>query len=283
MIVEKAPAKVNLALHVTGRRADGYHLLDTLVVFPDLGDRLSLSPGEGLTFGLSGPFAWALADEPDNLVLRAARALAGDRRLGTHIALEKNLPVAAGLGGGSADAAAALRGLARLWGEGQAALPGIAASLGADVPMCLASRPARAQGIGEHLSHLPRLPQAHLVLVNPGIPVPTAEVFQRLPRADNPPLPEPAWSSFASFVVALAGARNDLEAPSIDRCPEIARVLSALGACKSCALARMSGSGATCFGLFERAAEAEAARARIRAAEPGWWAEVGPITAAEPR
>lgn len=260
-ITVHAPAKINLCLHVTGQRADGYHLLDTLVAFCTVGDVLTLRPGP-LSLALCGPEAAALSAEPDNLILRAARMMGAEAA----ITLDKRLPVASGLGGGSADAAAALRGLARLTGR---PLPGAVETLGADVPMCLAARPARVRGIGERLTPV-RLPALHLVLVNPRVPVATPAVFAALERRDGRGLPEPLpdWPDAAALVTWLAGTRNDLEPPARRQAPAIAEALTAL---EGALFARMSGSGATCFGIFGDAAQARAAADDIRRARPGWW------------
>lgn len=258
-----APAKVNLCLHVTGRRADGYHLLDSLVAFASVGDVVRMEPGSGLR--VTGPQAGALGPQEDNLCLRAARLL-GAR---VAITLEKHLPVAAGLGGGSADAAAVLR----LLGEEGFALPpaGRLAALGADVPVCLHGRPARMRGIGEELAPL-RLPPAWAVLANPGVALATGEVFARLATRENAPLPEvPALADARALARFLAMQRNDLEAPAIAISPVIREVLDALAAARGCLLARMSGSGASCFGLFGNGAAAQAAARALARARPGWW------------
>ncbi len=272
-VAEFAPAKLNLALHVTGRRADGYHLLDSLVAFAAVGDRITLAPGQGIT--LSGPFAADLPGE-GNLCLRAARLL----DLRAAIGLEKVLPVASGIGGGSADAAAVLRGFAR-GGEALPA-PGAIAALGADVPVCLAGRPTRMRGIGEVLDPVPALPALHLVLVNPGLAVATPAVFAALDHRDSPALPAlPArFADAPALLDWLAATRNDLEAPARRLQPVIGTVLAALTHAGA-GFARMSGSGATCFGLFASAAAAEAACARIRAAQSGWWAVATRLADAE--
>ncbi len=269
-LAELAPAKVNLALHVTGRRADGYHLLDSLVAFPRTGDRLRAGPAATLSLAIDGPFAGDLGAGADNLVLRAARLLRADAADGAALRLTKSLPVASGIGGGSADAAAALRLLARLWDR---PLPPRAtlAALGADVPVCVAGTSARMRGIGDDLAPV-ALPSFWLVLVNPGVPVPTPAVFAALARRDNDPLPDPpAFADAEALAGWLAARRNDLEAPATTVAPEIRTVLAALAAAPGCRLARMSGSGATCFGLFTAAAPARAAAAAIRAARPAWW------------
>ncbi|MCX7888891.1 MAG: 4-(cytidine 5'-diphospho)-2-C-methyl-D-erythritol kinase [Rhodobacteraceae bacterium] len=278
-IEDFAPAKVNLTLHVTGRRADGYHLLDSLVVFADCGDRLRVEPGADLELVAEGPFAGALGPGADNLVLRAARLM--DPGRGARITLRKNLPVAAGLGGGSADAAATLRALAALWA---APLPDAAAAagLGADVPVCLAGRPARMRGRGERIEPVAPLPEMALVLANPGERLATAEVFAALSARDNAPMPDqlPAWDGFEALVSFLAAQRNDLEPPARRLRPAIGDVLAALSAQPGCRLARMSGSGATCFGLFAARPAADAAADALRRARPGWWVEAaGPCPA----
>ena len=275
---EAAPAKVNLALHVTGRRADGNHLLDSLVVFTELGDRLTASNGDDITLSLDGPMAESLTAS-DNLVVRAAEALrlaAGDPRLGARLVLEKHLPVASGIGGGSADAAAAVRLLTRLWRLDTKALEvaRLAAGLGADVPVCMASRPARMGGIGEILEPFEGLPDLPLVLVNPRRAVSTPEVFRRLARRDNAGLP-PLPSGFAGpehMADYLARCRNDLEAAAMGLEPLIAEVIAALAATPQCLIARMSGSGATCFGIYPDAPAAAAAAGALAGRHPGWWA-----------
>jgi 4-diphosphocytidyl-2-C-methyl-D-erythritol kinase len=266
-----APAKVNLFLHVTGKREDGYHLLDSLAVFPAVGDTLRLEPDAGLSLRISGRFGATLSAGPDNLVLRAARLLAEKAGIAAagRLHLEKNLPVASGIGGGSADAAAALILLARHWNF-SAPLDEIALLLGADVPVCLASRPARMAGIGEILTPAPRLPPFGMVLVNPGVPVATAAVFKARAQAFSPPaiLPE-TWPDAAALAAWLADQKNDLEAPAIALAPPIAKVLAAMRALPGILLARMSGSGATCFAIFATPAAAANAAASIN--QPGWW------------
>ncbi|MEZ5777613.1 MAG: 4-(cytidine 5'-diphospho)-2-C-methyl-D-erythritol kinase [Paracoccaceae bacterium] len=265
-----APAKINLALHVTGRRGDGYHLIDSLVVFADLGDRISVTSADRLTLEIVGPEAAPLVAEPDNLVLRAARAFGGKR--GAAIRLEKHLPVASGIGGGSADAAAALRALSSLWDRPLPA-PDAVLSLGADVPVCLVGAPARMRGIGGHLTPLPPLPEGlALLLVNPRIPVSTAEVFRILETPGNAPLPDilPDFNDMAGFAAWLAAQRNDLEPPAIAHAPVVGDVLSALRSVGPL-MARMSGSGATCFGLFDRLTGAQDAAKAITTAKPDWW------------
>ena len=268
-ITSFAPAKVNLYLHVTGRRADGYHLLDSLAVFPEVGDLVEATAADELCLRLGGAFGAALQAEPDNLLLRAARALAPGR--GAKLRLEKNLPVASGIGGGSADAAAALRALCNLWDIRNADLPRLALQLGADVPVCLRSAPARMQGIGEILAPAPCLPAFGMVLANPGVAVPTPSVFKARTGAFSPAPALPAsWPSATAMAADLQRYSNDLQAPAISIQPVIGEVLAALSALPGALLARMSGSGATCFALFNTPGAAQAAAAGL-AARSGWW------------
>jgi 4-diphosphocytidyl-2-C-methyl-D-erythritol kinase len=265
-------AKVNLFLHVLGRRADGYHLLDSLAVFPGVGDVLTAEPAPALSLHLTGPFGAMLATEPDNLVLRAARALAAAAGVAprARLTLDKRLPVASGIGGGSADAAAALRLLARLWGVEEIDLPAIAASLGADVPVCLDGRAARMRGVGEQLAAAPALPDAGIVLVNPGGAVATSLVFRaRQGDYGSVAVLPSAWADAGAMARDLADLRNDLQPAALALHPPIGAALDALAADQACLLARMSGSGATCFGLY--ADPASAVRTASALARPGWW------------
>lgn len=263
---ETAYAKLNLALHVLGRDPDGYHRLETVFAFAQDGDVLGVGPGEDLSLRIEGPFAGALAGEGDNLVLRAARALrekSGVSR-GASLILDKSIPVSAGIGGGSADAAAALRLLARFWGVAaeEEDLLVLARALGADVPACLASRTCRGTGRGDELLPFdaPELGGSPVLLVNPGVPLSTAAVFAR-------------WSGLGSGPLGtrLAEAGNDLEAPALGLVPEVGEVLDALRGCRGATLARMSGSGATCFALFASQADRDAASEAIGRQRPGWW------------
>jgi 4-diphosphocytidyl-2-C-methyl-D-erythritol kinase len=270
---EYAPAKVNLYLHVTGRE-DEYHTLDSLVVFAGVHDTLTATRDDRLSLSITGPFGADLHAAPSNLVLRAAWALSDltTDRPGARITLEKNLPIASGIGGGSSDAAAALRLLARLWGlqVPPRTLHQSATSLGADVPVCLHPWPARMGGIGDILSSAPALPDYGIALVNPGVAVPTGDVFRarRGPFSYDADLPA-AWPDAVALARSLAEQKNDLEAPAIALCPAIGDVLAAIGATEDCLIACMSGSGATCFGLYPTPAQAEAAaRSMTRA---GWW------------
>ena len=262
MLREPAPAKVNLYLHIVGRRADGLHLLESLVAFAEAADMLYAEPARRLSLEVAGPFAGALAGEADNLVLRAARALATGQ--GARLVLEKNLPVAAGLGGGSADAAAALRLLSRLWGV-EADLEALAARLGADVPVCLAGGTTGVAGIGERLTPLPGWPAPPLLLANPGVLLPTPGVFgaRRGPFRESRPWPQTA--------AELAGCANDLTEAAISLAPGIAGALAALAALDGVLFARMSGSGATCFAAFADRAARNRARAVLRYSYPDWW------------
>lgn len=269
-VTELAPAKLNLCLHVTGRRADGYHLVDSLVVFAAIGDRISLNDAPQVSLSVRGPEATGLSAGEENLVLRAARAMAA-----TDVALElwKVLPVASGIGGGSSDAAAALRALARR--TGRKPQPSAVLALGADVPVCLAGRPARMQGIGELLSWLPKLPPLWCVLVNPRVTIATPEVFAALESRENPPvpgMPVAGWVDARALAHWLeAETRNDLQPAAQRIAPILSDVISALAATPNCLLSRMSGSGATCFGLFASASAARQAAGMISAEHPGWW------------
>lgn len=274
---ELAPAKVNLTLHVTGRRNDGYHLLDSLVVFPAIGDVLEAEPATGLSLTLDGPFGADLHAGSENLVLRAAELMRpAGRGPGAALRLVKCLPVASGIGGGSSDAAATLRLLSRLW---ERPLPDSSSvlSLGADVPVCLAGESSRMRGIGERLVGV-TLPPFWVVLVNPRVPVPTKAVFAALSVRQNSPMPEPArFGDLPDMVGFLASQRNDLEAPALTVQPRIGAVLEALTGQPGCALARMSGSGATCFGVFARQTAALDAVAALGLAHPDWWVAAGPV------
>ena len=279
-LTEFAPAKVNLTLHVLGRRPDGYHEIDSLVVFADVGDRLTFGPDRPLDLVVQGPTASAAGASDDNLVLKAARALA-ERVPGLRFGrfqLDKQLPVAAGLGGGSSDAAAALRLLAYAndLPIDDARVRGAARAAGADVPVCLDRRARIMRGIGEILSDPIELPELPAVLVNPGVAVPTRDVFAALaaPALTQPAQPDDfstIHADAASLVSLLTARRNDLEIPAITIQLVIAEVLAALQASSNCLLARMSGSGATCFGLFGSVAAAQDVAKEMQARHPGWW------------
>lgn len=284
--MERAHAKINLHLHVVGRRDDGYHLLDSLAVFAGAHDRLAAQPDPQLSLSVGGRFGGGLAggDPSDNLVLRAARLLAEatGREAGAALHLDKELPVASGIGGGSADAAAALRLLMELWEVRdlpRERLEAIALRLGADVPVCLRQRPALMGGVGEVLRPAPAIPSCGLLLVNPGIGVSTPSVF----RARSPGFREPAalperWEDAAAMASDLRRLHNDLEAPARALCPPIDEVLSAIASTRGCLLARMSGSGATCFGVYE--SEMLATAAAVQIGRAGWWVWSGTMLAA---
>lgn len=276
MIREHAAAKVNLALHVTGRRDDGYHLLETLVVFCELGDSLNLAAAAEDRLDIDGPNGDGLDGGDGNLVARARDMLrdairkSGGKAPPVAIRLTKELPVASGIGGGSADAAATLRGLSRLWQTPEVDLPALAARLGADVPMCLSGQAAIARGVGGALTPLD-MPPLDLVLVNPRVAVSTPEIFARLSRTDGDPLPPPPASPSPEDLAAyLKTCRNDLEAAAIGIAPEITAVLAAIDETRPL-FARMSGSGATCFGLYPDHGEAERAAEALQAAFPHWY------------
>jgi 4-diphosphocytidyl-2-C-methyl-D-erythritol kinase len=272
---EKAPAKVNLTLYVLGRRADGYHELESLVAFAGVGDVVTLTPGAALALKVSGPTAAAAGDVADNLVLKAARALAAlvpGLKLG-RFALSKRLPVAAGLGGGSADAAAALRLLARAntISLDDPRLMQAARATGADVPVCLDPRVRLMRGVGDILSEPLDLPRLSAVLVNPGVAVATKDVFAALTLPPAAPAAQAAVPAGAALLDEIAKGRNDLEAPAIELEPAIAQALAVLRKLPGCRLARMSGSGATCFALFDSTTAANAAARRLHVGYPEWW------------
>ncbi len=289
MISEFAPAKVNLTLHITGQREDGYHLLDSLVVFADIGDEIGIFEANTLSLTIQGPEAEGVPADMSNSILKAATFF-NPQAAGAAFLLTKNLPSAAGIGGGSADAAAAIRGLIRhrdadaeaLFPKGldlanlsDAEANRLAAkvkTLGADLPVCLFSHPARMRGIGADLTFIRDLPQLHAVLVNPRVAVPTPEVFKAITTKTNPPMPDlPDFPDAASLIQWLTTQRNDMQSAAVSLFPEIGDVIGQLEAQESCQLARMSGSGATCFGLFPDAKAAQIAVAKISAEHPGWW------------
>jgi 4-diphosphocytidyl-2-C-methyl-D-erythritol kinase len=291
-LIDEGRAKVNLTLRVVGRRTDGFHDLESVVAFADCADRLTLTPGSELTLQMSGPLAQACGDTSDNLVLKATRLLA-ERVPGLKsgsFTLDKVLPVAAGIGGGSADAAAALRLLAKLNGLAldDERLLEVALETGADVPVCLASRACDMTGVGETLTPL-CLPILPCVMANPCVPVPTSDVFTALGLRSGELLvgatdvfsgtdwPEPG-ASVEDWVEVLAASTNDLEAPATRIQPVISEVISALSATNGAWLARMSGSGATCFAIYENTAEAGRAAEKIRRDHPTWWVHAGTLS-----
>jgi 4-diphosphocytidyl-2-C-methyl-D-erythritol kinase len=282
-ICEGAPAKVNLTLHVIGKRSDGYHELQSLVVFADLCDELTFTEAPSDSLTVEGPFAGDLDGE--NLILKAKRAVSFwlGFEISGHFQLQKNIPVAAGLGGGSADAAAAIRALLAAYDVSPdiAALADRAAAIGADVPVCLRSRAAMMAGLGEKVAPLENAAPLPAILVNPGVGLSTAAVFKQLgaPSYLTSPKSTPAvfgWRNAAEAAAYLKDGRNDLQTSAIALAPAIGEVLKSISALPGCLLARLSGSGATCFGLFPTKAEADAAANALRKTHPAWW--VQPVT-----
>ncbi|MFQ6547534.1 4-(cytidine 5'-diphospho)-2-C-methyl-D-erythritol kinase [Aestuariibius sp. 2305UL40-4] len=270
-----APAKINLSLHVVGQRSDGYHLLDSVVAFADVGDTLTISDASAPTLTIGGPEASGLSPSDGNLVTEVARRFWSGAPLQIH--LEKRLPVAAGIGGGSADAAACYRGLRGLAGYDPVAMDESARdallALGADIPMCVVSRTARVTGIGERIAPLPDIPPLPTVLVNPRVGVPTPMVFRMLEGKDNPPIdaPDATPDTLDAVIDWLEEQRNDLAAPALSIAPVIGDVLDAIHRTEECRLARMSGSGATCFGIYPTVAAAKAAARMLSRDWPDWW------------
>lgn len=259
-----APAKVNLTLHVTGQRDDGYHVLDSLVMFADIGDRVRVTPAPQMGLTISGAFAGNIPDDARNLCWKAAEAF-GET---VQIELEKNLPAEAGIGGGSSDAAAVLRAMEATFGRAFAGDPIV---LGADVPVCCVAHAARMQGIGEHVLPLSMKPIA-AVLVNPGVAVSTPEVFRAMTHRNNPPMTDwPEGGGIPEALGWIASQRNDMEAAAIARQPVIAVALAEIQRCADVQVTRMSGSGATCFGLFPKHAAACKAATVLAEKHPGWW------------
>lgn len=292
VLTERACAKVNLTLHVLGRRADGYHDLESLVAFADCADELAFTPGASFSLDVTGPRAADCGDLSDNLVARAARLLAervGQLKTGAFV-LDKHLPAAAGIGGGSADAAATLRLLATAndLAVDDARLVAAAQAAGADVPVCLLSSGCMMRGAGERVTPIP-LPRLPCVLINPGVPVPTRDVFAAIGLKPGDVFAPPkgrtndvAWprasAPMADWLVAIAKGRNDLEPVAVRIQPVIAEVLSLLREADGCTLARMSGSGATCFGLFDSDASAASAAKELKAVHPVWWIEASSLS-----
>lgn len=264
LLTDTAYAKINLALHVRKRREDGYHELETLFAFAEDGDVLTAKPSDDIRLSVTGPFGDGLSAGEDNLVVRAVRALAASNgiRSGIALTLEKNLPIASGIGGGSADAAAALRLATQLWGLNSDAAMSVAAGIGADVPACVMSQTCFGSGVGEQLEPVElNLAGTPLLLVNPMKPCPTGPVFKGWDGVDRGPLQIDQWQ----------GARNDLAAPALSLVPDIGEVLETLARQDGVTLSRMSGSGATCFALFQTEASRDAADQAIRCERPDWW------------
>ena len=269
-----APAKINLTLHVTGRRGDGHHELDSLVMFADIGDRVSAAAAQTTWLSVEGPMAAGVPGDESNTVMRAARVMG----VNADLRLEKNLPPAAGIGGGSSDAAATLRALSRLSGR---PVPEDTHRIGADVPVCVLARTARMRGLGDIVEPVDGMPMLHVVLVNAHVPVLTVEVFRRLGRHENPAMPEelPRDLDAAGLAAWLKEMRNDLQEAAIAAEPVIAQVFSTLEATPGCMLARMSGSGGTCFGLYNDAETAASAEGRLRESFPAWWVKTARLNA----
>ncbi|OUR77756.1 4-(cytidine 5'-diphospho)-2-C-methyl-D-erythritol kinase [Alphaproteobacteria bacterium 46_93_T64] len=272
-----ARPKINLFLHITGKRADGYHLLESLVCFPEGGDKIRVQSEDQIIVSVSGPFANMLGPSQDNLVVLAAKLLQEQQNInmGAHIYLEKNLPVASGIGGGSSNAAICLQLLCELWKvtPSNEELKSIGEQIGADVPVCLYGRSALMKGIGEIIEPVSSLPDLYILLVNPLISVSTPSVFKTLnwDNKRNMFLPFGFSTDVDEFLGELENCTNDLQTPAISLVPEISSVLSAIDAQEGCRLSRMSGSGATCFGLFKTRELAERARVAILESHPDWW------------
>lgn len=282
VITRAAPAKINLYLRITGKREDGYHLLDSLVAFAGVGDVVTARAAGELSLTIDGPFAGGLSADGDNLVLRAARALraASGSTHGAKLGLTKNLPLSSGIGGGSADAAAALLALRDLWAldMGDAELAALGLALGADVPVCLAGRPSRVSGIGDKIEPAPNLPAAWLVLANPGIPVSTPEVFSRRQGPFGDPVRTPAsWTGVEALAETLAGSGNDLTDAAIGAAPAIAGMLDEMADLPGALLTRLSGSGATCFSLMRDEPSAQFGVMALEEFHPDWWIKAAPV------
>jgi 4-diphosphocytidyl-2-C-methyl-D-erythritol kinase len=271
-----APAKINLFLHITGKRPDGYHLLQSVVVFANVGDRLTFSRHDSLFIDVAGRFAGDVCAPRDNLIYKAAQALGENYKIAPtgQILLEKNLPVASGMGGGSSDAATTLKGLAQLWGlpEEFDRMQKIAGTLGADVPACLMRRPVWMEGVGEKMMRLPDMPDMHMVLVNPAVATPTPEVFRQFRAKFSPPIQFIGRrKTMGEWIADLKLYRNDLTEAAIAVSPEIKTALQSIAETQGCQIARLSGSGATCFGIYETPTAAHAAVNKLRQQHPEWW------------
>lgn len=279
MLRIEAPAKLNFFLHITSRRSDGYHVLESLAGFTAFGDLLEFAPDDTLSLRIEGPFAGQLqADMQDNLVLRAARALQEEAatKHGAAICLHKHIPMGAGLGGGSSDAAATLQGLARLWqlDIAQERLQAIALSLGSDVPVCLLQKAAWVSGVGEKLMPVEWSVKGAVLLVNPNIPLLTADVYRHFSQNYSPAMvPVRSVPDLAALVDLMQARHNALEAPAMALLSAIAAILSLLQSTQGCLIARMSGSGATCYGLYKDIKQAEEAAAHIKQSRPDYWVQ----------
>lgn len=267
-----APAKVNLSLHVTGQDSRGYHLLDSLVVMVDVGDHITVAPSDRLTLDVTGPFAQGVPSDSSNLVIKAARLLHPSK--GARITLDKHLPPASGIGGGSSDAAATIRALVRLWGLPMPSVQELTL-LGADIPVCMSPFLTRMQGIGDQLDPICPPPDLPIILVNPRVEVPTSLVFSALQCKTNPSMSTGPSHDDPSWLGWLSEQRNDLEQPAISKAPVIASVLEILRNGQGCQLARMSGSGATCFAIMQDIASRDALAVKLSRLYPEWWVATG--------
>jgi len=269
-----AQAKINLYLHVTGKRADGYHLLDSLICFAEFGDEISVSPADDITLEITGEFGDGLSSE-DNLIVKAANLLKNKYNIkqGANIKLEKNLPVGAGIGGGSADAAAAAKLLVELWDLSciNNELADLLLPLGADIPVCIHSKTSYVSGIGDIIEPLSGFPEIYMVLVNPLKHVSTPEIFQMGFDSYNEPVNHRSFDNIDQLVEFLAECSNDLESNAVKLVPEISDIIDIIKRQEGCRLSRMSGSGATCFGIFDNKANAKKASNYIRDKHPNWW------------
>ena len=282
VITRAAPAKINLYLRITGKREDGYHLLDSLVAFAGVGDIVTARTAEDLSLTIDGPFAGGLSADGDNLVLRAARALraASGSANGARLGLTKNLPVSSGIGGGSADAAAALLALRELWelDIDDTGLAALGLALGADVPVCLAERPSRVSGIGDMIEPAPNLPAAWLVLANPGAPVSTPDVFSRRQGPFGDPVRTPAsWTDVEALTETLAVSGNDLTDAAVEAAPVIAGMLDEMAELPGALLTRLSGSGATCFSIMRDEPSAQFGVLALEEFHRDWWIKAAPL------
>ncbi|MBL8631002.1 MAG: 4-(cytidine 5'-diphospho)-2-C-methyl-D-erythritol kinase [Rhodospirillaceae bacterium] len=280
-----APAKINLFLHVTGKRADGYHLLESLVAFADIGDDIIAEEAAATRVSIHGPYGEAL-NPTDNSVLQAARFYAAFHSIAAHtqFTLTKNLPVASGIGGGSADAAATLHALEGLYGRPMPDAKALT-TLGADVPVCVHGQPIMMRGIGEAITPIAAFPVCDVVLINPGRSVATVDVFRRLEAPYSTPLVQPTaqgWPTLGALADFLQTTRNDLVKPALTLVPEVSAVVAALSRAPGCVVARMSGSGATCFGVFDSSAAAKIATETIAEGHPTWWIKQGQLGLARP-
>ena len=281
-IILNAPAKINLYLHITGKKPNGYHLLDSLVVFSDIGDVITIKASSQFSLTCDGPFAQYLPkNSDDNLIYKTVKVMADhlNQPPNVTINLTKNLPIAAGIGGGSSDAAAVLKGLAEIWDISDTEmLNNIGLHLGADIPACLFKQPCFMRGIGDEITPADNIPSMPLILINPNIPLSTPDVFQNR----SAPLTNPVTFDSAHFIDALSKTTNDLQHSACQLVPETQHVLNSLKKQKGCILSRMSGSGATCFALFDTSKDAKDAALELKSQHPSWWVEFGKTYSSPP-